>query len=1109
MPRTRSRLTKDPLWYKDAIIYELHVRAFKDSNGDGMGDFRGLIQRLDYLAELGITAVWLLPFFPSPLRDDGYDIQDYYGIHPSYGSPGDFKEFLKAAHARGLRVIIELVINHTSVEHKWFQRARRAKRGSNARNYYVWSDNPDKYREARIIFQDFETSNWTWDPVAQSYYWHRFYSHQPDLNFDNPNVQKAVFRMVDYWFSLGVDGMRLDAVPYLFEREGTNCENLPETHAFLKRLRAHVDRKFTDKMLLAEANQWPEDAAAYFGSGEECHMAFHFPLMPRLFMAIQMEDNFPVVDIMRSTPFIENNCQWATFLRNHDELTLEMVTDEERDYMHRTYASDRRMKINLGIRRRLAPLLGNNRRKIELMNILLMSFPGTPVIYYGDEIGMGDNYYLGDRDGVRTPMQWNTDRNAGFSTTNPQRLYLPLIVDPQYHHDAINVESQEENLSSLLWWMKRVIAMRKGFKSLCRGVMTIIRSDNPRVLSFVRSYEDESILVVANLSRFAQVVSLDLSAYAGYIPEETLSSNEFPTIGRNPYTLTLTPHGHFWFVLRRRPRQMRAYDKGLLPTLVVPGGPDEVFTGTMLYQMQVDVLPGYIVTCRWFGSKARKIRKLTVAERVPFGEGSSWASLLLLHVHYAVGESETYLLPVSYAGGHAGAVVREENPHAVIAGIRTDTEEGVLYDSTADTAFHSRLFRVIAQNRKIRGARGALAGRRGPALTGVPRKNVAAPPSRLLKVEQSNSALCYGRDEFLKLYRKLDIGTNPEVEMLRFLSDQTAFANAPAFGGTLEYRQEGREPITLAIMQGFVESDGDAWRYALDAASRYFERILGREDRSVEQAPAARSLFEVTPDDIHEDVVRLIGATNLDLMALLGRRTAEMHRALASSDAVPGFEPEPSTLLYQRSVYQSMQALVRRSFDVLEHGLSRLPTDVRRHAEDLLERQSDIRSRLRSITRSKVGGKKIRIHGDYHLGQVLRTGNDFVIMDFEGEPARPLGERKLKYSPLKDVAGMIRSFHYTAHAALFLEKRFRESDVEELMPWAEPWYYYVAGVFLAAYRDVLKDSPILPSSSGEQEMLLDVFLLEKSVYELAYEMNNRPEWVAIPIRGIQSILDKE
>ena len=515
-------------WFRDAVIYELHIRAFADSNGDGTGDFDGLTSRLDYLSDLGITAVWLLPFYPSPLRDDGYDIADYRTVNPDYGNLRAFRRFMDAAHARNIKVITELVINHTSDQHPWFERARRAAPGSAHRDFYVWTDDPTRYEDARIIFQDFETSNWTWDPVAGQYYWHRFYSHQPDLNFDNPAVEKAVLEVLDHWLDMGVDGLRLDAVPYLYERDGTNCENLPETHAALKRIRSHMDSKYEGRMLLAEANQWPEDAAAYFGDGDECHMNFHFPVMPRLFMSLQTENRMPIIDILDQTPTPPENCQWATFLRNHDELTLEMVTEEERHMMLRAYARDDEMRINLGIRRRLAPLLGNDRRKIELLNAVLFSLPGTPVIYYGDEIGMGDNVYLGDRDGVRTPMQWSSDRNGGFSSANPHRLFLPLITEQEYHYEGVNVETQQANPASLLSWMRQLIALRTNHRVLGRGTIEFLDPDNPHVLAFIRRLDGEPpMLCVANLSRLAQHVELDLREFQGATPVEVFGYNKF------------------------------------------------------------------------------------------------------------------------------------------------------------------------------------------------------------------------------------------------------------------------------------------------------------------------------------------------------------------------------------------------------------------------------------------------------------------------------------------------------------------------------------------------------------------------------------------------------
>jgi maltose alpha-D-glucosyltransferase / alpha-amylase len=551
MARTSRPTDSDPLWYKDAVIYQLHVKSFMDSNGDGIGDFRGLREKLDYIVELGVTAIWLLPFYPSPLKDDGYDIAEYRAVNPDYGDMNDVKALIKAAHERGLRVITELVINHTSDQHPWFQRARRAKPGSAARDFYVWSDSDEKYDGTRIIFLDTEKSNWTWDEEAGAYYWHRFYSHQPDLNFDNPRVLEAVIKVMRFWLDLGIDGLRLDAVPYLIEREGTNNENLPETHDILKKIRAEIDANYPDRMLLAEANQWPEDTQEYFGeNGNECHMAFHFPLMPRMYMAIAREDRFPITDIMRQTPEIPPNCQWAIFLRNHDELTLEMVTDSERDYLWDFYAADRRARINLGIRRRLAPLLQRDRRRIELMNSLLLSMPGTPVIYYGDEIGMGDNIFLGDRDGVRTPMQWSPDRNGGFSRADPERLILPPIQDPLYGFTSVNVETNLRDPHSLLNWMRRMLGLRSSTKAFGRGTLKFLRPGNRKVLAYLRSHEDETILCVVNLSRASQAVELDLREFERCVPVEMLGGEAFPPIGELPYLLTLPPYGFYWFTLK-------------------------------------------------------------------------------------------------------------------------------------------------------------------------------------------------------------------------------------------------------------------------------------------------------------------------------------------------------------------------------------------------------------------------------------------------------------------------------------------------------------------------------------------------------------------------------
>jgi maltose alpha-D-glucosyltransferase/alpha-amylase len=1098
----------DPLWYKDAIIYQLHIKAFCDGTGDGIGDFKGLKNKLDYLEGLGVTALWLLPFYPSPLRDDGYDTADYMRVHPDYGTLKDFKAFLKAAHERGIRVITELVLNHTSNEHQWFQRARKAKPGSKERDYYVWSDIPDKYKDARIIFTDFETSNWTWDSVAGAYYWHRFYSHQPDLNYDNPEVQKAMLRVIDFWFSMGVDGVRLDAVPYLYEREGTNCENLPETHAFLKKLRAHVDTKFKDKMLLAEANQWPEDAAAYFGSGDECHTAFHFPLMPRMFMSLHMEDSFPIIDILRNIPALPDGCQWALFLRNHDELTLEMVTDEERDYMYRVYAKDPRAKINLGIRRRLSPLLGNNRGRIELMYILLLSFPGTPVIYYGDEIGMGDNYYLGDRNGVRTPMQWNADRNAGFSKANPQKLYLPVIIDPEYRYEAVNVENQERNSSSLLWWMRRVIAMRKRFSCFSRGTLEIVPSNNLKVLSFTRQYLDETMLVIANLSRFSQHVELDLSRHAGCIPEEVFSRNTFPSIKKTPYMLALGPHNHYWFLLHKEEEVAGVGEA--TPELVVnvKGTWETILQNKQREEFERLILPGYLKRCRWFGAKGRVIRSTKIKEDILIRNDAAACHVLLVEVGYREGEDEWYLLPLSFAAEPESNKIIEEFSQGIIARLHVEDTEGVLYDSTYDQAFHKALLNTIAHRRKVKGRNGDLIGLPGKQFRHLSGTKESDTASRALKAEQSNTSIIYDDRLFLKLYRRLDEGVHPDCEIVRFLTEETAFSNVPPFAGAVEYRQEGSEPITVALLQGFVSNIGDAWTYTLDVAARYFERALSKKEEAKDIVRPGDSFLDVDPSRIPALMEELIGGLYLELASLLGKRTGELHLALGSRSEAASFAPEPFSLLYQRSVYQSMQSLVIRTMQSLAHNLDRIPEHIRDETQAILTAEQEIVRRMQKILEKKFSAMKIRIHGDYHLGQVLYTGKDFVIMDFEGEPARPLGERRLKRSPLRDVAGMIRSFHYAAHGALFLRSSFRPEDVALLESWIGPWYYYISGIFLHSYLNTVGKASFLPQERDELEILLHTFLLEKAVYELGYEMNNRPDWVIIPLRGIQSIMKR-
>jgi maltose alpha-D-glucosyltransferase/alpha-amylase len=1089
----------DHLWYKDAIIYQVHLKSFFDSNDDGVGDFRGLLQKLDYLEGLGITAMWLLPFYPSPLKDDGYDIADYFRINPDYGSPRDFRRFLKEAHRRGIRVITELVINHTSSDHPWFQRARRAKPGSIWRDYYVWSDTPDKYKDARIIFKDFEASNWTYDAVAGAYFWHRFYAHQPDLNFDNPRVQREIFRVVDFWAELGVDGFRLDAIPYLYEREGTNCENLPESHEFLKKLRAHFERKFKGRMFLAEANQWPEDAAAYFGDGDECHMAFHFPVMPRMFMAVRMEDRFPIVDILEQTPRIADGCQWATFLRNHDELTLEMVTDEERDYMYNVYAKDPRARINLGIRRRLAPLLDNNRRKVELMNMLFFSLPGTPVIYYGDEIGMGDNYYLGDRNGVRTPMQWSADRNAGFSKANPQKLYLPVIIDPEYNYEAINVENQERNLSSLLWWMKRVIATRKRFKAFSRGELEFVHPENPKVLAFTRRYEDEILLVVINLSRFSQVIDLDLSRFAGYVPEEVFSHNKFPMIRETLYPLTLGPHGHFWFALESEREGLGVVEQRAAPEITVSGHWTTIFKGALKMDLEKRILPDYVSKAAWFDGIEQRVQKIDIQAMIPIPKENPVGCLLMLAVESASGASDSYLLPLAFAPAADTANVPAESILAILSG----NKGGVLFDGIYAEEFRRHLLSLINKKKRIAGPWGELVANQGKRFGKVPDSNNL--PSRVLKGGQGDSMLLFGDVLLLKLYRKIHDRFNPDLEMVKFLTEARKFANIPHYAGNLELQRSASDSCVFAMLQGFVPHEADAWSITVDLLGRYFERVLARRKELEETQLKSLSIFEVSLPEVPALLQDLIGGVFLDRAALLGQRTAEMHLALADSEH-PNFAPEPFSKLYLRALYQSMRADAIKRFRTFAQNLHRLPPELKNSAETLLAQEKGIINTFQKLTERKISAMKIRIHGDFHLAKVLFTGKDFVIFDFEGEPGRSTGERRLRYPSFRDVAGMIRSFHYAGYSALFNSGVFRPEDMAFLQSWVEPWYCYVSGVFFNSYLHAAGQSPIIPQEKEEREILLQSYLLSKAIFELAYEVNHRPQWAVIPIAGINSLI---
>jgi maltose alpha-D-glucosyltransferase/alpha-amylase len=1119
-------LDNDPLWYKDAIIYQVHVKAFSDSIGDGIGDFRGITQKLDYLQDLGVNGLWLLPFYPSPLKDDGYDIADYTNVHPDYGKLRDFQEFLEEAHRRGLRVITELVINHTSDQHPWFRRARRYPPGTPERDFYVWSDTPNRYREARIIFKDFEHSNWTWDPVAKAYYWHRFYSHQPDLNYDNPAVWDAILPVLDFWMDMGVDGMRLDALPYLYEREGTTCENLPETHAFIKALRKHVDEKYANRMLLAEANQWPEDAVQYFGQGDECQMAFHFPVMPRLYMAIHMEDRYPIIDILNQTPPIPDNCQWAMFLRNHDELTLEMVTDEERDYMYRAYATDRRARVNLGIRRRLAPLLGNDRNRIELMNGLLFSMPGTPIVYYGDEIGMGDNIYLGDRNAVRTPMQWSADRNAGFSRANPQKLFLPVIIDPEYHYESVNVEAQQNNPNSLLWWMKRMIALRKRSRALGRGSFEFLQPANRRVLAFLRRHKDESVLVVANLSRLVQHVELDLSRFPGQAPIEMLGHTALPPIDpKRPYSLTLGPHAFYWFSLAPRATERKATStvEFVLPILSVARDWEEVFAPTNRRRLE-EILPAYLASRPWFPAAERTIQWVTVREAFRTRYGDSTAVIADVEVDFEASATDTYLLPLTFVSGdHAEALLKQSPPSPVVARIEAKSPgtppSGVLYDALLDPAFCRTLVDTILAGRIRPVGNGELIATSQPSLKETATAlDLAALPQTISQEEQNNTSIFFGKQLILKVFRRLEEGVNPDLELGRHFARARSFPHVSPLLGAIEFRPRRSEPITLATLQEYVPHEATAWQYTLDELSRYFERVLtlpADSQPAAEGPQATVSVFEIMGQLPPATMLDLLGPY-LERVRLLGRRTAEMHLSLAGEYENPDFTPELFTTLYQRSMYQSLRNLHRRVFDGLRTHLAKLHEQDRTLAEAVLVREDEVLQRFRIAMTRKWSGLRTRYHGDFHLGQVLFTGKDFVIIDFEGNPSRSLSDRRGKRSPLRDVASMVRSFHYVMWNALLGKQSgrgqvsgvIRPEDIAILERWARRWYLWTSATYLREYLEQAKPGAFLPGSPEEIKAVFQLFLLEKAVGELGQELTYRPDWLSIPLRGLLEILNE-
>ena len=1089
--------TDDPLWYKDAVIYELHIKAYADANGDGLGDFRGLTERLDHVQSLGVNTIWLLPFYPSPLRDDGYDVADYENVHPNYGSLEDFRGFVAEAHRRGLRVITELVVNHTSDQHPWFQAARKAPKGSPERDFYVWTDDPKLYSGTRIIFTDTEKSNWTWDDVAGQYFWHRFFSHQPDLNFDNPAVREAVLETMEFWLEAGVDGFRLDAIPYLIERDGTSNENLRETHEVIKAIRARIDAKYPGRMLLAEANMWPEDVREYFGDGDECHMAYHFPLMPRMYMAIALEERHPVEEILAQTPEIPPSCQWAVFLRNHDELTLEMVTSKERDYMYRMYAADQRARINLGIRRRLAPLLENDRARIELMNSLLLSMPGTPVLYYGDEIGMGDNIFLGDRDGVRTPMQWTSDRNGGFSRADPQRLYLPPIMDPIYGFEAVNVEAQSREPSSLLNWTRRMLAVRGSTRAFGRGRFTMLQPGNRKILAYLREHEGEVILCVANVSRSAQPVELELATHKGRVPVEMLGRNAFPPIGELPYLLTLPGYGFFWFTLSADAEPPRWHTERLpvedLPVLVLFDGWNSFFRSRVVpwriamaektrAQLERELLPRFLRRQRWYAAKSEPLERASLADHALLPTGPEQWLLTIVETH-GPSEPSRYFVPLAIAFEDADEERTKALAALALAKVRQQATMGVLADAMADEAFCRSLVQAIGAGRPLRCEGGTLHFTPGASFDAVAGEALrgATPLHRL--TASSNSIGLLGDKLFLKAYRRLAAGVNPELEMGRFLTDVVHFAHCVPVAGSVEYAAADGTAWTLALLQAQVTNQGDAWTFAVDQLARLLDAQVMNVDGTGETdgAMAAR-------------------------MQVLARRIAELHVALARRTGDPAFDPEPVTPADLAQWAAAVREELHRTLDQLARRREAWTEPLGGLAARVIAAAPALVVLADAAALGAPRALKTRLHGDLHLGQVLVCEDDFLIIDFEGEPARPLAERRAKHSALRDVAGMLRSFDYVRQTGLHRHLQAGTS-AEQLGAFARQWERRLRDAFLRCYREVTIAGGLYADDAAFEAVqpLLDLFELEKALYELRYEMDNRLDWVGVPLAGIAAL----
>jgi len=1144
--RQENPLPSDPIWYKDAVIYQTHVKAFFDTDGDGTGDFRGLMRKLDYIRDLGINCIWLLPFYPSPMRDDGYDISDYRNVHPAYGSRRDFRRFVQAAHRRGIRVIVELIVNHTSDRHPWFQAARKAPKGSWKRNFYVWSDDDGRFPETRIIFTDTESSNWTWDPVAGQYYWHRFFSHQPDLNHNNPRVVKAVIRVMRFWLDLGVDGLRLDAIPYLCVREGTNNENLPETHAVIKEMRAVVDAHYRDRVFLAEANQWPEDVRDYFGDGDECHMAYHFPLMPRMYMALAQEDRHPIVEIMEETPDIPPTCQWAIFLRNHDELTLEMVSDRERDYMYATYAADPRMRINVGIRRRLAPLAGNDQDKIRLLVSLLLSMPGSPILYYGDELGMGDNIYLGDRNAVRTPMQWSPDRNAGFSRADPERLYLPPVMDPVYGYPSVNVEAQTRAPASLLNWTRRVIEARKQHPVFGRGIAEFLHPGNRKVLAYVRRFAppaqmgaataagqapqgsgveaspeepaaappDEVILCVANLARTAQPVELDLSSYAGRVPIELMGKTPFPPIGELPYLLMLPSHGFYWFLLSQDAEAPAWHDERVaavrLRTLVLPEGwrtlqPEQAERRRTALRavalLQDEVLPAYL-RVRW-GCPAKELARVDIEAVEPW---SDWL-FALLRTMPAEGSAERLLLPLAIRWQEDGDAELPSAPSAAttLARVRRHAAPGHLFEALADAGFVQEVVAAIGAGAGIPLETGRLLLRPTSAFDRLGAESLPVPLP--LRVEDIGSGIVIDERLQLRMLRCLvqdglertgqpapgeggEMEQEPMVELARYLTEVARFRNAPLLAGHVDYADADGRRCTLAVLQQFVPNQGDLAGRVTELLRRLCEeQFCGRGDGAWRDDPAQISFAA--------------------LVERLGTRVAELHLALsgAAAAADAAFRPEAIDAAQVVRFRERLEAAAGGVFQRLaaaRHSLSGMDQML---ADALLGEREHVKPLIAALSARGLGPVRCRVHGDLDLGRVLIAEDDLVITGAGGPPGASPEVRRRKQPPLQDLGRLLRSLHEivgTVGRTMGAEHPDSSGRLDgPLADWRREACSRLTGAYAAAAAGGASPPP---DDNAWHARAAALFALETALAALGEALDGRPDRIASVAGALLSLI---